>query len=156
MQSRLLYVLTLSLSAISLIGCAANPPYQAPTNAPLAFISSGIPPTYSRNDSISIDIHLDDPKQVSTLYYIDNTTVRPDEKIAIEANKPLKFSFNEAISDRFCYIEVEATLKPNKNYRFIGGTTFEKSIIPFLPNRGCEFAIKEVGTGNIVSYKPKK
>ncbi len=141
---------------IMVTGCASVPPYQPPANAPLAFISNSISPTYSRNDSINIGIHLDNTNQISTLYDIDSSSVRPEGKIAIEANKPLKFSYAEAISDRYCLIKAEAILKPNKNYSFIGGATFEKSIIPFLPNRGCEFAIIEADTGNIVSHEPTK
>ena len=156
MPHKLTYNTALLFIILMVTGCASAPPYQPPANAPLAFVSNYIPAPHSRNNNISIDVYPDNAKLGSTLYYMSNIQTTPEGKVAVEANKPLKFSYHESMPDRYCRIEVEATLKPNQNYGFIGGVTFEKSIIPFLPNRGCEFAIREAGTGKIVSHQLKK
>ena len=134
---------------IFLIGCAATP-YQVDSSSPKAFIHNAIHITHSRNNSIGINI-LEGRKRLN-LYFIDSNKASIEGNIAVEANKLLTFSYDEAIgSDRSCHVEVKATLMPNKQYAFIGGTKFDKSVIPLFPSRSCRFGIQDLGTGNLVS-----
>ena len=131
-------------------GCASTPLYQVSPTVPTASIKNSIEVTQSYNDSISIIVY--ENNKPFNLFYINSNKVVPEDSIAIEANKSSKFGYRQSVrGGDTCNIDVKATLIPNKKYVFVGGTTFSKSIIPFLPNRGCEFGIKDLDTGRLIS-----
>lgn len=149
MKKNVLKAALMSIIATTFIGCAVAP-YQVNPSSPKAFVRNAIQGTSDRNNSIGVNIY--DGKKRFNLYYIYSNKTTLEGSIAVEANKPLTFSYNEAMGgNRSCGIDVKATLEPNKQYAFVGGTKFEKGLIPFLPDRGCEFGIKDLATGTLIS-----
>ena len=133
-----------------IVGCASTPQYQINPTVPKAFVESAIDVPRDYNDSTAIMVY--DNKKLFNLFYINSNKVVPEGSISVEANKPLKFSYRQAIrAGDTCSVDINATLEPNKRYAFVGGTTFTKSIIPFLPDRGCEFGLQELGSGKSIS-----
>lgn len=149
MKKNIVQTLIISTFASTMIGCAFIP-YAVNPQAPKAYVQNTISVPYIETTSIAIT--LQDDTRRAKLFDIGNYSSRPQGSIAIEANKPLKFFYYEAVPSKgTCTVSIEATLEPNKQYAFIGGASSQKGIIPFIKNRSCKFGIKDLATGKLVS-----
>ena len=147
---QIIKIISASFFISLIVGCASTPQYQISPTAAKASVESAIDIPRDYNDSISIMVY--ENKKPFTLFYINSNKVTPEGSVFIEANQSLKFGYRQSIrAGDTCSVDVNARLEPNKRYAFVGGTTFEKSIIPFIPNRGCEFGIKDLASGQLIS-----
>lgn len=149
MKKNIIQTLLVSTLAFTSIGCAFIP-YKVNPQAPKAYVQNMISVPYIETTSITITLQ-DDTKRAK-LFDIGNYSSRPQGLIAIEANKSLKFFYYEAVPSKgTCTVSVEATLEPNKQYAFVGGASSQTGLIPFIKTRSCQFGIKDLATGKLVS-----
>jgi hypothetical protein len=138
------YILSVSVAAALLSGCATpKPPYAPPEGAPTANLKSAISGANSRNESIGIGVVEKEKREPSPLFSIYKSESQPAGYVKVPANEPLILHYYETASGgRICKLTIQVTLETGKNYSLVGGGTYQSGPIPVLMGtRGCEFGV---------------
>ena len=140
-----------------LSGCVTPPPrYALSQDQPYANLKSGISQSMSRHESIGIYVFegVCGAGEKKSLFEISMSRTTPNDYVKVAAGKPLRLQYHEnASGGRFCQVAIEVTLEPGKSYSVVGGTHFEKGLIPFLPSRMCQFGVVNDIDGSLLSTK---
>ena len=146
------------LCSVTLVGCVTPPkPYTAPLDQPHASLKSGIGKVGNRWDSIAIHI-AEGPcgnSEPKSLFSISMSGVRPEGYVKVAAGRPLQIQFHEYANGGVqCHLAVEVLLEPERSYSLVGGSYFDKGILPLLPGpRMCRIGVVDDADGSTVPLR---